>query len=302
VSDAEMKALLRAAREQPEDDLPRLALADWLEEHGDGERAGLVRLQCELAHTAGDDPRRAGLKARERELLKAHARRWLGGLRRFTQSWQLERGLLFLQLASPDAFLHEKGQAERRSAAFAWVAGIRCLVPFGRGDRILPRLHRQADAFAGLTHLQLFVRCDRAVLARFLALPELGLLTHLDLAQCDVGDEGAAALAASPHLHRLRTLGLASCGVSDAGVAELARSAHLGRLERLCLRGNPVSDLGAEVLAGAAGLPSLREVDVSGQHMIEPRLGPNGLALLGARFGEGLGILDVSMPPRQSGQ
>jgi uncharacterized protein (TIGR02996 family) len=160
VSETTLSALLQGAKEQPDDDLPRLVLADWLEEHGDADRAEFVRLQCALARTAEDDPRRAGLKARERARLKAHAPRWVGGLRRFTQFWQFHRGLLFLQLSSPDAFLHERGQAERRSGAFAWVAGIRCFVPFGRGDRLLPRLLRQAGAFAGLTHLQLSVHCD----------------------------------------------------------------------------------------------------------------------------------------------
>jgi len=32
----------------PADDLPRLVLADWLEEHGEPERAEFIRVQCEL--------------------------------------------------------------------------------------------------------------------------------------------------------------------------------------------------------------------------------------------------------------
>lgn len=34
---------------QPKDDLPRLVLADWLEEHGQPELAEFIRVQCELA-------------------------------------------------------------------------------------------------------------------------------------------------------------------------------------------------------------------------------------------------------------
>ena len=41
-------ALLQAAREQPENDGPRLVLADWLEEAGDSYRAEFIRLQCAL--------------------------------------------------------------------------------------------------------------------------------------------------------------------------------------------------------------------------------------------------------------
>ena len=42
-------ALLAAILDSPDDDLPRLAYADWLEEHGEQDRAEFVRLQLELA-------------------------------------------------------------------------------------------------------------------------------------------------------------------------------------------------------------------------------------------------------------
>jgi uncharacterized protein (TIGR02996 family) len=37
-------ALLEQAKETPEDDSPRLVLADWLDEHGDAERAEFIRV------------------------------------------------------------------------------------------------------------------------------------------------------------------------------------------------------------------------------------------------------------------
>jgi uncharacterized protein (TIGR02996 family) len=43
-------ALFRAILENPADDLPRLVYADWLEEHGQPERAEFIRLQCEAWH------------------------------------------------------------------------------------------------------------------------------------------------------------------------------------------------------------------------------------------------------------
>lgn len=49
----EYQAMLAGIRAVPDDDLPRLVLADWLEEHGEAERAEFVRVQCELAKTAG---------------------------------------------------------------------------------------------------------------------------------------------------------------------------------------------------------------------------------------------------------
>src|SRR5437762_6481710 len=41
--------LLNAIRAQPDDDVLRLAYADWLEENDDPERAAFVRVQCRLA-------------------------------------------------------------------------------------------------------------------------------------------------------------------------------------------------------------------------------------------------------------
>ncbi len=42
-------ALLQAVIENPHDDLPRLILADYLDENGESERAEFIRVQCELS-------------------------------------------------------------------------------------------------------------------------------------------------------------------------------------------------------------------------------------------------------------
>lgn len=46
-------AILTAIRETPDDDTPRLVFADWLEEHGEPERAELIRAQIERARIGG---------------------------------------------------------------------------------------------------------------------------------------------------------------------------------------------------------------------------------------------------------
>lgn len=43
----EESALLRAVLLDPEDDTPRLVYADWLEEHGQGDRSHLIQMQCD---------------------------------------------------------------------------------------------------------------------------------------------------------------------------------------------------------------------------------------------------------------
>src|SRR5262245_45372587 len=75
----EDEALLRAIVEDPDDDLPRLAYADWLEERGDEAqlaRADFIRTQVALSRMADDDPNRTALVVRERLLLRRHGERW----------------------------------------------------------------------------------------------------------------------------------------------------------------------------------------------------------------------------------
>jgi uncharacterized protein (TIGR02996 family) len=60
-------ALIAAIRAAPDDDAPRLVYADWLDEHGQPERAEFIRVQCELARRDAPD-----LRSREAELLAAH--------------------------------------------------------------------------------------------------------------------------------------------------------------------------------------------------------------------------------------
>lgn len=45
----EWELLLKAVVASPDDDLPRLVAADWLEEHGEPERAEFIRVQIERA-------------------------------------------------------------------------------------------------------------------------------------------------------------------------------------------------------------------------------------------------------------
>jgi uncharacterized protein (TIGR02996 family) len=44
----ERGGFVRAICAEPDEDTPRLAFADWLDEHGGGDRAEFIRLQCEL--------------------------------------------------------------------------------------------------------------------------------------------------------------------------------------------------------------------------------------------------------------
>jgi uncharacterized protein (TIGR02996 family) len=64
-------ALLRGIHANPEDDTPRLVFADWLDEHGQPERAEFIRVQIEYERTSDN-----ALGARSHELLIAHQAEW----------------------------------------------------------------------------------------------------------------------------------------------------------------------------------------------------------------------------------
>jgi uncharacterized protein (TIGR02996 family) len=52
------ESFLAAIIESPDDDSPRLIYADWLEDHGQPDRAEFIRVACTLEKLGEDDPRR----------------------------------------------------------------------------------------------------------------------------------------------------------------------------------------------------------------------------------------------------
>jgi uncharacterized protein (TIGR02996 family) len=67
-------AFLQAILESPDDHTPRLVYADWLDKHGDPDRAEFIRLQVALAALPPDDLRQQQMGDRERMLLAGHGR------------------------------------------------------------------------------------------------------------------------------------------------------------------------------------------------------------------------------------
>src|SRR5215217_464141 len=74
---SQQDAFLSAIREAPDDDTPRLAYADWLEEHGDPDRAAFIRVQCRLAEMSPGDPDWVDLIEQQHELVAAQTLRLL---------------------------------------------------------------------------------------------------------------------------------------------------------------------------------------------------------------------------------
>src|SRR5262245_37493064 len=80
------RALMAACIANPEEDTPRLALADWLQEHGDEHdcaRAEFIRLQIRAESLPENSASRKKLNAAAEELESKHRAHWLAPLKQF---------------------------------------------------------------------------------------------------------------------------------------------------------------------------------------------------------------------------
>src|SRR5262249_59171396 len=107
-----MTDMYRAVLEQPDDDLARLACADWLVEQGQDDRAELVRVQIEL-HGLPESDRAFALEDRAEALLAEHERDWLGPWYDRLVRWRFCRGFLDGVTIEPEVFLRHGGELFR---------------------------------------------------------------------------------------------------------------------------------------------------------------------------------------------
>src|SRR5262249_1548633 len=75
------QAFLDDIRDNIDDDTPRLVYADWLDDHGQSDRAEFIRRQCQFAQLHEDDPCREAVGEEIGALLKGHEETWLAPLR-----------------------------------------------------------------------------------------------------------------------------------------------------------------------------------------------------------------------------
>jgi uncharacterized protein (TIGR02996 family) len=113
----ERDALLAAIRARPADDTARLVFADWLDEHGEPQRAEFVRLQIEAARLAPHDPRVREIEDRTALLIGHRRKEWEGPVRDLLPGARLEFRRGFVDSVVTDAALFLRHTAELRTAA-----------------------------------------------------------------------------------------------------------------------------------------------------------------------------------------
>ena len=86
-------AFLQTILEHPDDDIPRLVFADWLEEQGNP-RGAFIRLQCERAKLTQHDSAWKDLLAQEAALLREFDAEWSKPVLRYVDEVHYRRGFV----------------------------------------------------------------------------------------------------------------------------------------------------------------------------------------------------------------
>lgn len=228
--------LLRAARMAPEDDIPRLLLADWLEEYGnhdDRARAEFIRLQCQLARLAPAWPGRSDLEWRQRQLWWDHVEQWLGPIYDAASSFEFRRGLASVELNGKGASVEDD---LFHASGWRWVEHLRLVRPNRR--MMLALLDSPAAGqlqrleIVGGEHLW-----DGALAGEY---EDADMLQELRIHQANLNDSGLEWLAQWPMLRGLRVLDVSGNVLHGAGLEAIGHSAVLTRLEELDVSENPL--------------------------------------------------------------
>jgi uncharacterized protein (TIGR02996 family) len=306
--DAERAGLFAAVKQAPDDDAPRLVLADWLEEHGDDEdraHAELIRTQCEIQRltasiVAPDNPgplhsllcsagyntslvpyhfsaiveqdaRVQELLSRQEELLKVFRaeRGRIRGLS-FDHIHEFNRGFVALGLN------YSPFRAREMAAYAASPAGPRvetltvAIAPSNVGTIGRNALLGHASGLTVCSFL-----ADNKSVASLLASPQLAGLRRLDLGRLLRAEKALPALADAPQRGQLTHLYLYGSNISPARARALA-AIELPSLEALNVAGNmELGPKGVAELAAAPFLGQLRELDLT-----NCRLGAEGVQAL----------------------
>jgi uncharacterized protein (TIGR02996 family) len=288
VSDDRAKGFLQHITAEPDDDTPRLIYADWLEEHGDADRAEFIRVQIERTSLPKWDARQVRLRLRERELLALHKGRWMAELPDIKGVvWdEFRRGFV-----ATAAFARVTVLRERADECWAAAPIEAVSVPW-------PRKRERCHTIAPIAGLRELLICgslgDPAEVGQLANAPLLSTLRVLAIPKANLGAAAFVLLTSSPHLGSLKALRLPGNAIGNGGVDALTGAASLDSLEELDLSEmdsyssygeDPIIEaLGAEALAGWPGMGRIRSLNLSGSSF-----GQDGLrALLRSPHATGL--------------
>ena len=199
------EAFLKAILADPDDDAPRLIYADWLDEHGDGDRAEFIRAQC--------GPGRPDLEARARDLLAVHEASWVAPLRGLAVAWEFRRG--FVEAVTCDARTFARRARELFALAPVSALRLRGLRGCVAALTNCPYLARPLDLDLSLNSL------GQAGTYELMRWRHLRYPRRLDLSANRIGAGGARAILSNPDLFSLDEIVLSRNPIPERELEEL---------------------------------------------------------------------------------
>ncbi len=237
------ETLFRAIATNPDEDTPRLAYADLLDELGgeaDTARARFIRVQIDLIRNPGHS------WFANSDRLCETAR--LAG--QFADVWLNE-----LPVWAATAARKQKLGADDFPRGFLETYHVAPGTFASQGDQLLDR--------APVTRVIVGKFANLAMVREFFAAPVLQRVRALALTGTD-GDASAGFVKTSRVLGSLEELNLSGTGLTDAGARVLAQATDLSSLRAIVVRCPSMSEQGVSALLSALWLPQLRLVDARG--------------------------------------
>jgi uncharacterized protein (TIGR02996 family) len=274
----------------PDDDVPRLIYADWLEEREDP-RGEFIRVQCELAKLRKTQKRFAELRQRERELSLLHLQQWTEGVPYSLRRCVFRRGFIEECSVALGYFVRNSDrilrltplrditltQVKNHLPALARCPGLSRLRSIRlKQQPVNPRVCELAgspflegvEAIRGRWTTEGLIILARASHAR--TLRELELEGEFD-------DEGVEAIANANNL-LLRRLNL-SYSIENSSIRYLGRAKFGRTLQELNLNGVPVRDQDFIQLVESSTLTQLTDLRASNAHGTSGMRGEGLIAL-----------------------
>jgi uncharacterized protein (TIGR02996 family) len=296
VGDADEDGLLEAIVSNPEDDLPRMVYADWLEEQGETERAELIRFGPPATPT---QPEYTALVKR---VTPAIPEEFAKSIHRMTFHLGLLAAVVQMRGLLTKAFQERGGPWLRSVRTFKLTIvgttknwGKVAVMPLlghlrnldvsgcGLGKEGLAAL-APSPHFKGLYAINLSNnRLSRAEAIKPLVdANTLPRLVNLDLSGNWLNMEGVRYLLNWPQMAHLTALNLLGNWIHSGGVALIAESPALGNLTHLNLSHNYLHDQAIQAIVQSSALPKLTHLGMAGNNLSDaaahalagwPRLG-----------------------------
>lgn len=263
-------AFLAAMAADPDNNLPRLVFADWLEENGEAKRAEFIRLQCDPQPDDADD----AADTRADTLLKGQSNAWLKPIRPFGGEIGFHRGFPFhlradfARIVEHQALLALAPDWHLSPTREDWDYDpqVALCQRFADGPH-LDRIRGINFAWAGWLAEELEAMFVPALMAR---VRELRFGDSDDLRELD-------AMEGFPDL-RLEVLGFGgdSYGIGDDGVRRIAEDYRFASLRTLELPNNGLTEEGITAIAESSHLSQLRDLELAGGSNSSNEIGPDG--------------------------